>query len=197
MISRIDHISIAVKDYEKALHFFQNIFGAIPGATAKDRHMKYRWQFFSFGDLSRLELIHPTESGSFLEKFFKKRRYGGLHHITLQTPAINTAKQILKENNIPYFGYNEHDDVWKEIFVHPKDAFGVLIQIAEFNADDWLNKALVFPKNKKWAIRKKEDGCMLTFAHPGGGKVDLELTKTDIKKLISDLEQSCKPDTLL
>ena len=126
-----------------------------------------------------------------LEKFFKKRRYGGLHHITLQTPAINTAKQILKENNIPYFGYNEHGDVWKEIFVHPKDAFGVLIQIAEFNADDWLNKALVFPKNKKWAIRKKEDGCMLTFAHPGGGKVDLELTKTDIKKLISDLEQSC------
>ena len=191
MISRIDHVSIAVEDYEKALHFFQNIFGAIPGSTAKDRHMKYRWQFFSFGDLSRLELIHPTGPGSFLEKFFKKRRYGGLHHITLQTPDINTAKQILRKNNIPHFGYNEHGDVWKEIFIHPKDAFGVLIQIAEFRADDWLNKSLVFPKNKKWAVRKKEDGYMLTFAHPGGGKVDLELTKKDIKRLISDLEQSC------
>lgn len=193
MISRIDHISIAVKDYEKARHFFQNIFGAICGATDKDNDMKYHWQIFSLGDLSRLELINPTDSGSFLDKFFKKRRYGGLHHITLQTPNINNAKKILKDNNIPYFGYfeYEHGDVWKEIFIHPKDAFGVLIQIAEFNSDDWLNKSLVLPKNKKWEVRKKEDSCRLTFAHPGGGKVDLELTKKDVKKLISDLEQSC------
>jgi methylmalonyl-CoA/ethylmalonyl-CoA epimerase len=177
MISRIDHISIAVKDYEKARHFFQNIFGAISGATDKDNDMKYHWQIFSLGNLSRLELISPTGSGSFLEKFFKKRRYGGLHHITLQTPDINNAKRILQDNDIPFFGYYEYE------------AFGVLIQIAEFNSDDWLNNSLVFPKNKKWEVRKKEGGCWLTFAHPGGGKVDLELTKTDVKKLISDLEQ--------
>jgi methylmalonyl-CoA/ethylmalonyl-CoA epimerase len=191
MISRIDHISIAVKDYEKARHFFQNIFGAISGATDKDNDMKYHWQIFSLGNLSRLELISPTGSGSFLEKFFKKRRYGGLHHITLQTPDINNAKRILQDNDIPFFGYYEYEfgPVWKEVFIHPKDAFGVLIQIAEFNSDDWLNNSLVFPKNKKWEVRKKEGGCWLTFAHPGGGKVDLELTKTDVKKLISDLEQ--------
>ncbi|MBW2196957.1 MAG: hypothetical protein JRF58_03670 [Deltaproteobacteria bacterium] len=46
--------------------------------------------------------------------------------------------QKLEDHNIPYFGYNEYADFWKEIFIHPKDAFGVLIQIAEFDPDDWL-----------------------------------------------------------
>jgi methylmalonyl-CoA/ethylmalonyl-CoA epimerase len=191
MISRIDHISIAVKDYEKALSFFRDILGAVSGTSAEDHDRKYRWEIFSFGDLSRLELLCPTGKGSFLDNFFKKRKRGGLHHITLQTPDINKAKKMLKDNSIPYFGYYEHGDFWKEIFIHPEDAFGVLIQIAEFTPDDWLDKSVIFPKGQKWSVKKSENGCTLTFAHPGGGKVDLKLTKTDIKKLISDLEQSC------
>ncbi len=190
MISRIDHISIAVKDYEKALSFFRDILGAVSGTSAEDHGRKYRWEIFSFGDLSRLELLCPTGKGSFLDNFFKKRKRGGLHHITLQTPDINKAKKTLKDNNIPYFGYNEYGDFWKEIFIHPEDAFGVLIQIAEFTPDDWLDKSVIFPKGQKWLVEKKEKGCNLSFAHPGGGKVDLKLTKTDIKKLISDLERS-------
>ena len=153
--------------------------------------MRYAWQIFSFGDLSRLELIHPTDKGSFLDNFLKKNKNGGIHHITLQTPDINKAKQTLENNNIPYFGYNEHGNFWKEIFIHPKDAFGVLIQIAEFTPDDWLDKSVIFPTGQKWAVIKKEEGCTLSFAHPGGGKVNLELTKSDIKKLIRELEQSC------
>ena len=49
MISRIDHVSIAVKDYEKALGFFQNILGAIPGVGVEDKDMKFIWQLFSLG----------------------------------------------------------------------------------------------------------------------------------------------------
>jgi methylmalonyl-CoA/ethylmalonyl-CoA epimerase len=189
MISRIDHISIAVKDYKKALHFFQDILGAISGAGAEDHDMKYFWQIFSLGDLSRLELIYPTGQGSFLDNFFKKNKSGGLHHISLQTPDMQKATQTLEENGIPYFGYNEHGDFWKEIFIHPKDAFGVLIQIAEFNPDDWLNKSVVFPKGQKWKADKNNNGCTISFAHPGGGKVNIKLSKPDIKKLILDLEQ--------
>jgi methylmalonyl-CoA/ethylmalonyl-CoA epimerase len=189
MISRIDHISIAVKDYDKALHFFQNILGAIPGAGAKEENMKYYWQICSLGDLSRLEIINPTEQGGFLDNFFKKHKIGGLHHISLQTPDIKKAKQVLKDNNIPYFGYNEYGDIWKEMFIHPKDAFGVLIQIAESNPDKWLNQSVIFSKGQKWLVEKKEKGCTLSVAHPGGGKVSIELTRDEVKKLVNDLEQ--------
>jgi len=41
MISRIDHISIAVKDYPEALYFFKDILGAVTGAGAQNNDMKY------------------------------------------------------------------------------------------------------------------------------------------------------------
>ena len=116
------------------------------------------------------------------------KKDGGLHHLTLQTPDIERAKQILNNQNIPYFGYNEYGDFWKEIFIHPKDAFGVLIQIAQFNPDDWLDKAIIFPKGQKWSVGEKENGCTLSVIHPGGGKVNIELEPEDIKNLISELE---------
>lgn len=56
MVSRIDHISIAVKNDKKARDFFMKIFSAIPGTSAEDPQMQYRWELMSLGDLSRLEL---------------------------------------------------------------------------------------------------------------------------------------------
>lgn len=189
MISRIDHISIAVKNYPKALHFFKDILGAVLGAGARNNDMKYHWQIFSFGDLSRLEIISPLKEKTFLTKFLKKNKNGGLHHISLQTSDIQNAIRKLEDHNIPFFGYNEYGYFWKEIFIHPKDAFGVLIQIAEFSPDDWLDKSLVFPKGQKWTVIKNIEGCTLNLAHPGGGKVQLKLSRSEIENLISDLEE--------
>ena len=191
MIARIDHISVAVQDYEKALHFFQDVLGAIPGISGKDHNLKYFWQSFSIGDLSGLELLRPTEKGSFLESFLHKRKAGGIHHITLQTRDIFETKKKLEDNQIPYFGFNVENDFWKELFIHPHDAFGVLIQIAEFNPYDWLDESEKFPDGKKWSIEKEGRGCTLSFAQHGKRKVKIELTKAEIKQLIGDLEASC------
>ncbi|MGD9234908.1 MAG: hypothetical protein PVH67_13710, partial [Desulfobacterales bacterium] len=59
----------------------------------------------------------------------------------------------------------------------------------ELDPDDWLDKSLVFPKGQKWAIIKNNDGCTLNLAHPGGGKVELKLNRSEIKHLISELKQ--------
>jgi methylmalonyl-CoA/ethylmalonyl-CoA epimerase len=152
--------------------------------------MKYVWQLFSLGDLSRFELMKPTGKGSFLDNFLADRE-GGVHHITVQTPDIEKAKDILVQNGIPYFGYNEYKDAyWKEIYIHPRHAFGVLIQIAEFNAPDWLSDAVNLPKGKRWTIEKGDGGVHLNLAHPGGGQLKFDLTKEEAKKLIADLDAS-------
>ena len=41
MILRLDHVSIAVKDYEGARRFFQDLLGAVPCTSAEDDRMKY------------------------------------------------------------------------------------------------------------------------------------------------------------
>ena len=63
MISRIDHVSIAVHDFKKAHAFFEKL-GIISGAKATDDQLKFYWNVFSWGDLSRLELIEPSGEGS-------------------------------------------------------------------------------------------------------------------------------------
>jgi methylmalonyl-CoA/ethylmalonyl-CoA epimerase len=189
MISRIDHVSIAVKDGERALRFFVDLLGAVPGAAASDPAMKYRWQLLSLGDLSRLEVIYPTDEGSFLANFLKNRD-GGAHHITFQTPDLQAAIKKLKEHHIPYFGYNEYVGAyWKEIFIHPRDAFGILIQIAEFNADDWLAESEKLDGGRQWSLEKAESGCMLSIAHPGGGKKSVTLSFEEAKRLSEKINE--------
>lgn len=186
MISRIDHVSLAVKDYEKAFAFFTRILGAIPQTHAKDRYLKYYWEILKLGDLSRIELLKPLGEGSFLEGFLKNRE-GGVHHLNLETPDIKKTKQLLDENNIPYFGYKDYGAGWKELFIHPKDAFGVLLQIGQFNPDDWLAKSSKMEKGKKWDISKKDGEVSLTFKHPGGGNVTFTLDEEEIKRFMGDL----------
>lgn len=189
MISRIDHVSIAVKDYDEALAFFTKLLGIVPGASGKDDGIRYFWHVMSAGDLSRLELITPTGEGSFLDNFLAERKKGGVHHITFETPDINAMQDHLEQVKIPYFGFRDDNELWKELFIHPKDAFGILIQIAEFNPDDYLAGSEKFSSGQKWSIEKKANQRLLTLAHPGGGKVQIELSKEEVGKLIEDLKE--------
>ena len=189
MISRIDHVSIAVSDFDQAKSFFMDVLGAIPCTNAEDGTMKYYWEIFSLGDLSRMELIKATGEGSFLDNFLKERT-NGAHHMTVETPDINEFKKRLEEKGVPYFGFRDTSDNWKELFIHPRDAFGILIQVAEMDPDDWLSDAVKFPPGQRWDIEKTEGGVNLTLAHPGGGKACLSYSREEIKDLIKDLEKA-------
>ena len=190
MIERIDHISLAVKDIEKAKTFFCDILGLVPCAWSVLEDLKYLGQVFSAGDLTRVEMITPTGSGSFLDKFLAERE--GVHHICFQTLDIAKAKEYLDEKGIPTFGYNDNFEDWKELFIHPRDAFGVLIQIAQFNPEAFLVEPLRFPPDVKWEINPAPDGVTLTTAHPGGGKSKLELTNKEAKKLAEEIMEKIR-----
>lgn len=189
MISRIDHIAVAVSDYQGAVDFFSKIMGIVPGASATEKRMGFLWQIFSVGDLSRLEILAPVGDNSFLTPFLAKKEGGGVHHITLETPDLEKARQNLEHHAIPYFGCNSDNPSWKELFIHPRDAFGVLIQIAEFNPGEYLNKSLSIESDRKWHINKTEQGGSMALAHPGGGKVTLDLTRQEAQQLIGDLQK--------
>ena len=192
MILRIDHIAIAVNDYEAAAHFFRDILGAAPGAHARVPDRNYCWQNLALGDLTRLELLAPTGPGGLLGGFLSTR-VGGFHHITLQTPDLEAMIKILDDNGIPYFGKHEYPDgCWKEIFIHPRDAFGTLIQIAEFRADDWIAAEARMADGKRWEMERTETGATLSFAHPGGGKVRLEFTRDEMRDLSNAIGELLK-----
>ncbi len=186
MLERIDHISLAVKDLERAKEFFCDILGLVPCTWSAIEDMKYLGQVFSAGDLTRIEMITPTGPGSFLDRFLADRE--GVHHLCFQTLDIAKAKEYLDEKGVPTFGYSTEGD-WKELFIHPRDAFGVLIQIAEFRPEEFLVEPLRFPEGKKWEITPSSTSLTLTTAHPGGGKSRLELTKEEARALAEELKK--------
>ena len=186
MISRIDHVSLAVRDYESARSFFEKIMGAVSGASAEDSNLEYFWHIFTIGDMSRLELITPSGEGSFLKNFLREKE-GGVHHITLETPDIHETKRLLEENNVPYFGFSEGPEIWSELYIHPTDAFGVLIQIAQFGPDYHLVEPVKRPQGKRWKIESNENGCELSLHHPGGVELKLSLSKEEAGDLAKDL----------
>ncbi|SDO79272.1 VOC family protein [Desulforhopalus singaporensis] len=189
MISRIDHISIAVKDYRRGLEFFTKVFGGVPGASGTSEELGFFWQLLSTGDLSRMELLTPSGKNSFLDSFLLDKKEGAVHHITFETPDIYKMKERLDNHQIPYFGFNAENPSWKELFIHPRDSFGVLIQIAEFTPDEWLAPALTMPKGPKWAVQKKQNCSTLELRHPGGGKTELDLCRSEVEQLIDDLKK--------
>jgi methylmalonyl-CoA/ethylmalonyl-CoA epimerase len=128
--------------------------------------------------------------GGLLGNFLAKRE-GGVHHITLQTPDLEAAIRRLEEHGIPYFGKHEYPDgTWKEVFIHPRDAFGLLVQIAEFRQQDWMIAEARMPQGKRWDIARTDRQFTLTFAHPGGGKVVLDFTPEELKDLSTALQKA-------
>lgn len=189
MISRIDHVAVAVEDFKEADKFFRSVLGAIPGSEGGDEELKFFWRIFSLGDLSRIEILSPTGDGSFLDNFLKRNKQGGVHHITLQTPSMAQTIEALERLGVPYFGHKEKGSNWKELFIHPKDAFGVLIQIAEFRPDEWLDKSVNLPEGRKWLIERKDEKFVMHLAHPGGGKVSVHFEREQMVQILNDIRK--------
>ena len=150
MIRRVDHISIAVRDLAKAKHFFIDVLGGKNLFEAPVPQQKFRWTTIELGTSCFIELIDPLEKDSFVQKFLDNRGEGP-HHITIQVNDIQEVHRKLQENGVPTFGLAEPFPNWKEMYIHPKHAFGTLIQFAQFNPLDWINPGYVPPSYAEFA----------------------------------------------
>jgi methylmalonyl-CoA/ethylmalonyl-CoA epimerase len=150
MIRRIDHVSIAVRNQAKAKAFFIDVLGGKNLYEAPVPRQKFRWTTIELGTSCFIELIDPLGKDSFVQRFLDNRGEGP-HHITLQVKDIQEVHRRLEEKGMPTFGLAEPFPGWKEMYVHPKHAFGTLIQFAEFHPLDWINPGYIPPSYAEFA----------------------------------------------
>jgi methylmalonyl-CoA/ethylmalonyl-CoA epimerase len=136
VITRLDHIAIAVPDLERALRRFAADFGLELSGTEDVAAAQTRTAFFPLPE-TRIELIHPMDGQGPVQKFLDKRG-GGLHHLCFQTDDIDADMVRLKG-----LGYRFLTDAptpgahgTRVAFIHPKSADGVLIELAEHPQSD-------------------------------------------------------------
>jgi len=169
-IRRIDHISIAVQDLGKAKAFFIGILGGREIFAEPVIPQKFRWTTIELGTSCFIELIDPLEKDGFVHRFLESRGEGP-HHITIQVDDLQKIHRIIEEKGIPTFGLAEPFPAWKEFYIHPKHAFGTLIQFAEFNPLDWVEKDYLPPSYKEFAPPKEIDTRQ--------GKIELRRVQTE------------------
>ena len=131
MITRLDHIAIAVADLDAAITRFYRDFGLEFAGQEDVLAAKTKTAFFPI-EGTKIELIHPLDGQGPVKKYLEKRGEG-MHHICFETDDILADMEMLQSK-----GYRFLSDApvpgahgTSVAFIHPKSTGGVLIELAE------------------------------------------------------------------
>jgi methylmalonyl-CoA/ethylmalonyl-CoA epimerase len=126
---RLDHVAIGVARLSQATSWMVGELGGAAFASGPGPGFKF-WQF-SFARGGLIEVLEPDgPPGGFLHRFLAARG-PGIHHVTFKVPDLRAAIARAERLGYPVVGVNELHPAWKEAFLHPKQAQGVVVQLAE------------------------------------------------------------------
>ena len=131
MLEKIDHLGIAVREWDAALARYTALTNAPPQHIEEVPTQKVKVAMFNVGE-SRVELLLATAADSPIAKFIEKRGEG-LHHVCFKVPNLDEALARLREQGmeiLPGAG-GQGAEGSRVAFLHPKSATGVLIELVE------------------------------------------------------------------
>jgi methylmalonyl-CoA/ethylmalonyl-CoA epimerase len=130
MTAILDHLAIGTRVLSGGWELFGGILGgtwAYGGNSAG-----FRWGQLEFAAGPKIELLTPTggPGAAFLDRFLAARG-AGPHHFNFLVTDIEDALARIKASGIEPVGVNLADPGWREAFLHPRDAHGIVIQVAQ------------------------------------------------------------------
>lgn len=134
VIDQRSRIAFAVGDLEKARAFFEDVLGAEFGDEQDVKEFQFKYQPFRLGG-AEMQLMSPYDPSSVVSHFLMKRGQG-FHHVTLEVENVDDAVRELEAKGIHVASRHEYQEElegrsWKDAFIHPRDAFGVLVQLIQ------------------------------------------------------------------
>jgi methylmalonyl-CoA/ethylmalonyl-CoA epimerase len=130
-MKNIEHIGIAVKNFEASNGLFYKLLGTEPYKTEVVESEKVSTSFFRIGE-SKIELLEALDEDSPIAKFIDKQGEG-IHHIAFAVDDILSEMERLKKE-----GFKLLSDIPKKgadnklvCFVHPKSANGILVELCQ------------------------------------------------------------------
>jgi methylmalonyl-CoA/ethylmalonyl-CoA epimerase len=129
----IDHVAVGVWSFEDAVPIVVKELGGRPGRGGPSRG--FDWRTWTFRDGGALEVIVPTgPTDDFLHRFL--RSHGpGVHHVTFYVANLREACDRAEARGYRVVGYDDSSPEWQEAFLHPKDALGIVVQLATSSSE--------------------------------------------------------------
>lgn len=132
-IGRLNHVALATANVEEAAAFYRDVLGA---EVSEPKPMPEHGVTTVFVRLpnSALELLEPLGEDSPVSGFLKRATAGGMHHICCEVDDILAARDRVRAQGVRILGDGEPSigaHGLPVLFLHPKDCFGVLIELEE------------------------------------------------------------------
>ena len=131
LLTNIDHVAIAVYDIDAAVAYYEDTFGCTVTHRERIDSDGVEEVLIRVAD-SYIQLVTPTRDDSPVAKFLAKRGEG-IHHVGYRVASVAQALEQVKAQ-----GHQVIDEVPRPgsrgttvAFVHPKTAFGTLIELVE------------------------------------------------------------------
>lgn len=132
-IYQLDHIAFGVADVAATTPFLVGELCGQPLASGPG--FEFLWWQWQFARGATLEVLQPDgPPGGFVHRFLKSRG-PGVHHVTFKVPDLAVAATRVRSLGYEVVGYNADSPSWKECFLHPKKAQGIVVQLAESHPD--------------------------------------------------------------
>ena len=131
LLTEIDHVAIAVDDLGAAIDYYRDTFGALVDHREIVESDGVEEALLKVAE-SYIQLLTPTRDDSPVAKYLE-RKGEGLHHIGYRVADCAVALQAVKDS-----GGRVLDEEPRPgsrgttvAFVHPKGAFGTLIELVQ------------------------------------------------------------------
>lgn len=128
---RFDHVAVGGRRIRDLLPLYGDALGGTFLYGGDNVRVGYRAVTLAYQDGTKIELLEPLAGSGFLDRFLARYSGGGVHHITLHTAALDTVLDSLTARGIPLTGLYRDNPEYQEVFVHPRDANGALVQIVQ------------------------------------------------------------------
>jgi methylmalonyl-CoA/ethylmalonyl-CoA epimerase len=131
MLTEVDHVAIAVRDLDAAVDYYHHTFGAEVAHRERVESDGVEEALIAVAE-SYIQLVSPTRPDSPVAAFLE-RRGEGLHHVGYRVKDCAAALRAVRDaggrliDEAPRPGSRGTTVA----FVHPKGAFGTLIELVQ------------------------------------------------------------------
>ena len=131
MITRINHIGIAVKSIDEAVKLYTDVLGLNVKDIEVVEEQKVRTALIPVGE-SKIELLESTDPEGTIAKFIENRGEG-LHHLAFEVSNIQDALGTLVSKGVALIDEKPRKGVENTniAFLHPKGTGRVLMEVVE------------------------------------------------------------------
>jgi catechol 2,3-dioxygenase-like lactoylglutathione lyase family enzyme len=133
----LDHVAVAVERWTDAWPRYVHQLGGTWHSGGVN--VGFSPAQLGFANGAKVEILQPWEPevNPFLRRFLDHSGPGP-HHLTFKVPEINAALKRVRQAGFEPVGVRLEDPVWREAFLHPREAFGVVVQLAEAEFE-WIS----------------------------------------------------------